>query len=54
LFIGLPILFAVIWAVGITRAAVSPELVSDLPKEIIEEVPSIVEEVFEEAKMKTP
>jgi len=50
LFIGLPILFAVIWAVGITRAAVSPELVSDLPQEIIEEVPSIVEEVFEEAK----
>jgi hypothetical protein len=50
LFIGLPILFAVIWAVGLTRAAVSPEFVSDLPQEIIEEVPSLVEEVFEEAQ----
>lgn len=50
LFIGLPILFAVIWAVGITRAAVSPEFVSDLPQEIIEEVPSVVEEVFEDAQ----
>jgi len=50
LFIGLPILFAVIWAVGITRAAVSPEFVSDLPQEIIEEVPSVVEEVFGDAQ----
>ncbi len=50
LFIGIPILFAVIWAVGITRAAVSPEFVSDLPREIIKEVPSVVEEAFEEAK----
>jgi hypothetical protein len=52
LFIGLPILFAIIWAVGITRAAVSPEFVSDLPQEIIEEVPSVVEEVFKEAQDK--
>ena len=52
LFIGLPILFAVIWAVGITRAAVSPEFVSDLPQEIIEEVPSVVDEVFKEAQNK--
>ncbi len=50
LFIGLPILFAVIWAVGLTRAAVSPEFVSDLPQEIIEEVPSLIEEVFKEAQ----
>jgi len=50
LFIGLPILFAVIWAVGLTRSAVSPEFVSDLPQEIIEEVPSLVEEVFIEAQ----
>jgi hypothetical protein len=50
LFIGLPILFAVIWAVGLTRAAVSPEFVSDLPQEIIEEVPSLIEEVFAEAQ----
>jgi hypothetical protein len=50
LFIGLPILFAVIWAVGLTRAAVSPEFVSDLPQEIIEEVPSLIEDVFAEAQ----
>ncbi|HZX11736.1 MAG TPA: hypothetical protein VFG01_12390 [Acidobacteriota bacterium] len=50
LLIGLPILFAIIWAVGITRAAVSPEFVSDLPQEIIEEVPSVVEEIFEDAQ----
>ncbi|MFW6140678.1 MAG: hypothetical protein ACOC5S_04925 [Acidobacteriota bacterium] len=52
LFIGIPMLFAVIWAVGVTRAAVSPEFVSDLPQEIIEEVPSVVEEIFEDAQNK--
>lgn len=50
LFIGLPILFGVIWAVGLTRAAVSPEFLSDLPQEIIAEVPILVDEIFEEAR----
>jgi len=49
-FIGLPILFGVIWAVGLTRAAVSPEFLSELPREIIEEVPRITDEIFEEAQ----
>jgi hypothetical protein len=36
---GLPTLFAMIWAVGLIRATVSPEFMSDLPREIIAEVP---------------
>ncbi|MGD2294281.1 MAG: hypothetical protein PVF22_00420 [Candidatus Aminicenantes bacterium] len=49
-FIGLPLLFGIIWAVGITKTAVSPEFVTRLPQEIIADIPSIVEEVFEEAQ----
>lgn len=50
LIIGLPLLLGIIWAVGLTKGAVSPEFVSELPQEIIEEVPNLVDEVFEEAK----
>jgi hypothetical protein len=50
LLFGLPTLFGIIWAVGITRAAVSPELLSDMPQELIEEMPYFVEEIFEAAK----
>jgi hypothetical protein len=49
-FIGLPILFGVIWAVGLTRAAVSPEFLSELPRKIIAEIPVVTEEIFEEAQ----
>jgi hypothetical protein len=50
IFIGLPILFGVIWVVGLTKASVSSEFISDLPREIIDEVPDIAEEIFEEAQ----
>jgi len=49
-FIGLPLLFAIIWAVGITKAAVSPEFVTELPQEIIAEFPETLDEIFEEAQ----
>ena len=49
-FIGLPLLFAIIWAVGITKAAVSPEFVTELPQEIITEFPDTMDEIFEEAQ----
>jgi hypothetical protein len=52
-FIGLPILFGVIWVVGLTKATVSSEFISDLPREIIEEVPDIAEEIFQEAQDKS-
>jgi hypothetical protein len=49
-FVGLPLLFGIIWAVGLTKAAVSPEFVSDFPQEIIREVPGMIDTIFEEAK----
>jgi len=49
-FIGLPILFGVIWVVGLTKATVSSEFISDLPQEIIREIPDIAQEIFEEGQ----
>lgn len=49
-FVGLPLLFGIIWAVGLTKAAVSPEFVSDLPQKIIEELPGALDAIFEEAQ----
>lgn len=49
-FFGIPALFVIIWAVGLTRAAVSPELLSDLPQEVIAEVPNFIDEVFNAAQ----
>lgn len=47
-FIALPTLFAVIWAVGMTKAVVSPEFLSDMPREIIKEIPQHVDEMIKE------
>lgn len=49
-FIGLPILFGVVWVVGLTKATVSSEFISELPQDIIREIPDIAEEIFEEAQ----
>jgi hypothetical protein len=49
-FIGLPVLFGVIWVVGLTKATVSPEFISELPQEIIAEIPDIAEEIFVEGQ----
>ena len=50
IFFGLPLLFGIIWTVGLTKATVSPEFISELPQEIIQEVPEIAEEIFQEAQ----
>jgi hypothetical protein len=39
-----------IWAVGLTKAAVSPKFVSELPQEIIAEVPKLADELFRDAQ----
>jgi hypothetical protein len=49
-FIGLPILFGVVWVVGLTKATVSSEFISELPQEIIKEIPDIAEEIFAEGQ----
>ena len=50
--LGLPILFGIIWVTGVTKATVSPEFISDLPQEIIAEIPDIADEIFQEAQDK--
>lgn len=49
-FIGLPILFGMIWAVGLIKATVSPEFLTDLPRKIITEVPARADEIFKDAQ----
>ncbi len=44
--IGIPVLFATIIAVGITNSVVTPEVMSDLPREIIAELPSTIDELY--------
>ncbi|MCP5045629.1 MAG: hypothetical protein GY940_00545 [bacterium] len=46
-FIGIPTLLAMIWGVGVTRAVLSPEVLSDLPREIIEKIPDLLDETLE-------
>jgi ABC-type glycerol-3-phosphate transport system permease component len=50
LLFALPTLFGLIWAVGLTKAAVSPEFVSDIPQQIIDETPVLLEEIFKDAQ----
>jgi hypothetical protein len=44
--IGLPILFGIIWAVGLVRATVSPEFLTEVPQKIIDEIPGSVNNIF--------
>jgi hypothetical protein len=50
IFFGIPILFGVIWFVGLTKATVSPEFLTDLPQEIIADIPEMTDEIFREAQ----
>jgi len=50
IFLALPTLFGVIWAVGMIRASVSPEFLTELPREIIARVPETVDEIFQDAR----
>ena len=47
---GIPILFVIIWTVGLIRATVTPEFISDLPREIIAEVPRLADDIFKAAQ----
>jgi hypothetical protein len=49
-FFGLPLLFGMIWAVGLIKATVSPEFLTDLPRQIITEVPAKADEIFRDAQ----
>ena len=44
ILVGVPLLCAIIWAVGFTRAAVSPEMISELPQSIATEVPRLIDD----------
>jgi len=46
ILIGVPILFGVTWAVGLVRATVSSEFLTELPREIIAEIPNRADEIF--------
>ncbi len=46
-FVGIPTLMGIIWGVGVTQAVVSPEFLSDLPKEIIARVPAMIDDTLE-------
>lgn len=46
IFIAIPTLIGIIWGVGVTRAVVSREFLADLPAEIIEKVPDMIDEVL--------
>lgn len=47
IFIGIPVLIAIIWGVGLTRAVVSPEFLSEMPREIITKIPDLLQETLE-------
>jgi hypothetical protein len=47
IFIGIPILLGIIWGVGVTKAVVSPEFLSELPREIIAKIPNLLDETLE-------
>ncbi len=43
IFFAVPILFGVIWAVGLTQAVISQKTLSELPGEVIAEVPDLLD-----------
>jgi len=50
IFFGLPTLFGIIWAVGMIKASVSPEFLTELPRKIIADIPETADEIFREAQ----
>jgi hypothetical protein len=50
IFVGLPLLFAITWAVGLTRAAMSPKLVSEVPEKIIAAMPEMIDELVRDGQ----
>lgn len=49
-FISLPILFGIIIAVGATNAVISPEFLSDIPQDIVKNMPKTIDELYLELK----
>jgi len=49
-FISLPILFGIITAVGATNALISPEFLSDIPRDIVKNLPETIDELYLELK----
>ena len=49
-FFGLPTLFGIIWAVGMIKASVSSEFLTELPRKIIADIPNTADEIFREAQ----
>jgi len=47
IFIGVPVLIGIIWAVGVARAVVSPEFFSEMPREIITKIPDLLQETLD-------
>jgi hypothetical protein len=52
ILVAIPVLFGITWAVGLVKASVSPEFLSDLPREIIAELPASADAVFKAAQDK--
>jgi hypothetical protein len=50
ILVGLPLLFAITWAVGLTRAAMSPKLISEVPEKIIGALPEMIDEAIREGQ----
>jgi len=50
IFIALPVLFAIIIAVGATKTIVSPEILSDIPQDIVKNLPKVIDEFYVELK----
>jgi hypothetical protein len=47
---GLPTLFGIIWAVGMIRATVSAEFLTELPRKIIADLPDKTDQIFREGQ----
>ena len=50
MFIGIPTLMVIVWAVGFASAALSPEFITELPREIIETIPDMVQDILDAAE----
>jgi hypothetical protein len=50
IFLAVPILFGIIWAVGFTQAVVSQKTLSELPGEIVAEIPELLAGMQAEAR----
>ena len=50
IFLAVPILFGIIWAVGFTQAFVSEKTLATLPGEVIAEVPGLLEGMMQAAR----